>query len=498
MPSGFKNRGKDLGTGFKNRGPVIPGGKFTNRGAEDQAGRTFKNRGQAWFPGGFVNRGPVNLEDSLAVPTGFGTVPFNAKIYENGGVYSTNFDPTAYRLTEGGDGVTTYYVDKATGVDTNAGTSAAPFKTIFKAISIGRATTQKMLIKVKGGNYYLTENFNNKVPEAMYLSVISWDGQPVICTNENPNIVPASWTLDSDNTYWASVASYGYSEYRSSVWDGSVGDAFGDDVPLVPAASIVACKASAGTYYTDQASLRVYVHTLDNRAPDADIHVYEAWNTPGQYTDYPAAPQAGNCYFENIHFRGGASPFNLANTNATNKIIGVFYDCSFKYGAINRLVQVQGYIDVALVDCLAAAGHADGFSYHAYGGNTPPTAIEIGCEARMCGAILTGTANQGSTAHDGASIVRVNGNYHDNENDQVADVGTTKSWLLNCSATDGLKVNYAGFLAGNGVGATKMWLEACDVNGCTYDLNAGAGSTIYTKSFTGAASNTGAGTITTY
>ena len=58
----YKNRGKDLGTGFKNRGPVIPGGSYTNRGAEDQSDRPFKNRGQAWFEEEFKNGGPTFVE----------------------------------------------------------------------------------------------------------------------------------------------------------------------------------------------------------------------------------------------------------------------------------------------------------------------------------------------------------------------------------------------------------------------------------------------------
>jgi hypothetical protein len=61
MPSGFKNRGKDLGTGFKNRGPVFVGNKFKNRGAVASFDNPFKNRGQAWFDGSFTNRGPTGL-----------------------------------------------------------------------------------------------------------------------------------------------------------------------------------------------------------------------------------------------------------------------------------------------------------------------------------------------------------------------------------------------------------------------------------------------------
>lgn len=440
--------------------------------------------------------GAVSGSTDLGVFT-FGDIPFGVTVNGDG---TTNFDPTVYRLVEGASGVTTYYVDKATGVDTNPGTAIAPFKTIYKAVLASRATAPTMLIKVKGGTYYLTENFTNKIPEATNLSVIPWDDQPVICSNENPNITPASWTLDTDNTYYASVAGYGYSPNRSSVWDAKVGDGFGDYLPLVPVASIALVKTTANSYYTELATSRVYAHCSDNRAPDADIHVFEAWGTPGQYKNYAGSPANGRCYFENIHFRGGARSFALQNTHETNTFTSVFNGCTFKYGGVSVVasLQLDGNGEIALVDCLVTESHTDGFSYHSYSTFPAPRAIEINCEARCCGSILTGTANQGSTIHDGGKIVRVNGHYHHCENDQVADVSaagkTTKSWMVRCSVHDGLKANYSGYLCGNGTGVNTMWLSDCTVEDCTYDLTIGTGSTLYDKDYATRGTVSGAGT----
>ena len=437
----------------------------------------------------------------VAIPDGYGAVPFGVSIYKSGSVYSTDFDPTDYRLVEGGPGVTTYYVDKATGLDTNAGTSSEPFKTILKAISFSRGDAPTVLVKVKGGTYYLTENMNDKRPEATNLSIISWDNQPVICSNENTNIVPASWTLDSSNTYYSSVAGYGYSEYRSSAWDGKIGDGFGDYLPLIPVASIAECKSTSNSYYTDTAALRIYVHCSDNRAPDADIHVFEAWSSPGQYKDYPGLPSSAQCYFENVHFFGGAIAFAIEQSHATNTTTSVFNNCSFKYAGVSypQTVHALGNIDVALYGCLVAESHGDGFSYQSYGSNPAPRAIEIDCEARRCGSLLLGTANQGTSMHDGGKIVRVNGNYHHNENDQVADVGNgTLAWLVSCIASDGLKAGYSGFLCGNGTPVTNMWVDSCESSNNTYGIYCGTGSTTYTNSFTSDSGNTGAGSIVAY
>lgn len=231
-----------------------------------------------------AEKGGGGSAGNLPPPSGFGATPFNAEFSKNGSIYSTSFDPPN-PLVEGGPGVSTYYVDKAVGLDTNPGTQAQPYKTLYKAvIANGRSTAPKMLLKVKGGQYFYTETFNEKNPEATTFSVVSWDGLPIICTNELRSL---SWTLDITNTYYASVLGQGgYPDYGSTAWDALYPDAWGDHKPLIPAASVVACRATAGTYYTDQPSGRIYVHCEDNRAPDANIHVFDAFGTPGQYKDY--------------------------------------------------------------------------------------------------------------------------------------------------------------------------------------------------------------------
>lgn len=431
---------------------------------------------------------------ALPAPDGFPSVPFGATFTKNGSVFSTNFSAST-SLVEGGPGVTTYYVDKATGLDTNPGTSALPYKTIYKALLNNRGVAPKMLLKVNGGTYYLTENFHNSNPEAVEFACVSWDGNPVICSDEIPGL---TWTLDASNTYYASVAGYGYANYASSVWDGSIPDAWGDHVALIPSASIAACKAVAGTYYTDTASSRVYVHTSDGRAPDANIHVFEAWGGPGQYIDFPGAPANGICYFENIHFRGGAGTFIVKQTSATYTTIAQFKNCTFKYATGTQSVNCLGNVDIAFENCTASANHGDNFSYGDYGGGPAPRALEIGCESRMCGAIMTGTANQGSTVHNGTTIVRLNGNYHHNENDQIADVNASNSWLIACTSANGRKANYSGFRAGNGVGATTMWLDSCVSTGNTYGAASDSGCAVYKRDYSGDAGTTGSGSFSAY
>lgn len=67
----------------------------------------------------------------------------------------------------------------------------------------------------------------------------------------------------------------------------------------------------------------------------------------------------------------------------------------------------------------------DGFSYSTASGTAGGNvcnAVEIDCIANNSGWVSTG-AHQGSTTHFGGKVVRVNGTYAHNADDQVADVG---------------------------------------------------------------------------
>ena len=433
---------------------------------------------------------------ALPVPAGFGDVPFGANFYRAGGSYSTDFVAQPH-LTEGGSGVTTYYVDVATGNDSNPGTSAQPWKTLNRAAIVDRATAPAMLVKVKGGLYGLQNGLQNAQIKCANICFVPWDAQPIIVSNE---CTISSWTLDSDNTYYASLVGQGLAENRATAWDGKTPDAFGDYAPLIPAASLAACKASAGTAYTDTAAKRIYVHCADNRAPDADIHVFDAWGVPGGYSDLAASPSAATFYMEGFTFLGGAQNFLLMNTQETNKFTAKFKDCTFKYSASERAIHTYGYIEVAYVDCLVTCGHFDGFSYFAYQPAwTAPAALEIRCEARMNGCIYhSSNINQGSTAHNSSKVVRLNGYYHHNQNDQVADVDGSKAWILGCRGENGLMSGYAAFRAGGTpTDTTKMWLDGCSSTGNTYGTVVNTGSTMDRIRWTGDAATSGGGTLTT-
>jgi hypothetical protein len=433
----------------------------------------------------------------IPAPAGFPPVPFGAEFYKVGSSYTTDFVVKS-PIAEGDEGVKTVYVDIATGVDTNPGTEALPYKSINGALLANSYTvTLKLLMKVKPGTYGVADNFNEKVPEQYSFSCVPWGEGTVICSNEIPDRV---WTLSSGSTWYCDVAGFGYAEYGSTVWDGKSPNQWGDYIGLAKVADLATCNSTAGSYFVDTALFRVYVHTLDGRQPDANIHVFQAWNAPGQFSSHGSLVQNLECYFEGFAFLGGQASFNLQQQNAGVHTTAQFKNCQFKYASGSGVFYVLGAINVALEDCIGSSGYSDIFTYQSYGANAPPTALEVNVEARMSGVPMAGTANQGSTMHNGGTIVRLNGNYHNNENDQIADVAVgTNCWLIGCSAKNGRKATYSGYHFGNvPTEQTTAWLEGCDSAGNTYGITSYDGSVVHIKDFTSDAPNSGAGSITPY
>ena len=438
---------------------------------------------------------PVSAPAGFTAPRGIGV-----ERHTGTGAFRSDF-VAAPPLVEGGPGVSTYYVDKATGVDTNAGTAGAPFRTIAKAMQVSRATAPQMLLKVKGsGNvYYEGENFSTR-PQSLTLAVQSWDGAPIVSSNELQLSVGA-WSLESGNTYGIGLSAYTYSRLSSHVWDGKTPNAWGDHVPLKPVANLAAVQSTPGTYWLNTSTYVLYVHTADSRAPDADIHVYDGWSTPGYFADFPGSPAATVLYLEDVQFFGGAAPVALTQTSTTLATVSTFNRCVFKYASANYVLNTSGNFDQVLIDCVGGNGHGDIVSYNQYGSGPPPRGVEISCVFRSAGILRNGSlANQCTTAHTGSQVLRVNGAYYGAESDQVADVQAgTQSWNLGCIAGPGGPVTpFAAFRAGNGVGAAKMWLDGCTNIGMVHNVASDVGCTVYTRDLTGSGTNTGAGAVTAY
>ncbi len=347
----------------------------------------------------------------------------------------------------------TYYVDVVNGLSTNDGlTAETPFGLLEDAIE---KTDADVIVLAPGiyshvtsGNGYWNSSCGT-LPHSM--SIICPNGRAVISQRQ-------SFSIDT----WAMVSgkSYTYRVLRTNagrVFDSSVLDSHGDYTELTHVTSIDAVEATANSWYTDGSN--VYVHTVDGGIPDEQIYIFfkalKGLQVANTYT----------YYLENIDIEGGSSPFQLSQGNIYAK------NCTFKYGTESNGVYLLGS-NAIFINCVAAKNALDGFNYHMSSLNTLCYGIEIDCIGRDNGGtwINTNKIDNGSTAHDGCMVVRLNGNYQRNYGPNCIDITGSKSWNINCVTTDtklgsDTSSANAGFECLSGA---IMWLDSCTATGTYY------------------------------
>ena len=192
------------------------------------------------------------------------------------------------------------------------------------------------------------------------------------------------------------------------------------------------------------------------------------------------ASASSSAYFENIVFKHGhatTGPAFSATCLASGQCI-CFVKCTFRDGGTNGL-SVEG-TDAVLFECVAYGNRYDGFNYHARTISETtyvPNVFETDCVAYNNGSDQSGSDScNGSTAHDGVQIIRLNGEYYSCYGGVIAEIG-----LANEDPT--ISVNY-GVLAHDSTGTgtykasfwastnTKMYMYDCKSYGGTYDISA--------------------------
>ena len=190
----------------------------------------------------------------------------------------------------------------------------------------------------------------------------------------------------------------------------------------------------------------------------------------------------GNCYIENITFKGGWQNINSRLTDNNTLII---YKCQFiDCKAFNSCSFTGG--NYYLEDCYCKGSYYDGFNYHNYRENNT-RAVEINCRTEITGnesiySTETGNSCNGSTIHNDGRIIRLNCKYKISHGGVVADK-TGMSYNIGCVAEystitndedDRFKANYWF------EDATKAWLIGCKSSGSKYDISCALGAEVYT------------------
>lgn len=429
---------------------------------------------------------------TVAIPAGFGWTP-PVTVFNVAGVYSTDYNPTPF-LVEGEPGVTTFYIDAQAGNDANPGTAVSPKKSFFP-VTGGRYN--KLLLKIRGKFYRNSASYIQYAHDN--LCVEAWGGAEAILTTEtDPVLYPHVWTSEGSGT-WSAPWPAGGINTPSDVYAGTNVETM---TRLTSAVSSAACLAAANTHYVDYAGGKQWVHTADGLSPSTSTHTLYGHNDTAGIFECSANAYAQRAQYHGIQFRGGSTAFNVSGDSAFSKSVE-FINCSFKRANNFGAFHGTGNSTVIHYGCTCGPSVVDGFSYStasgSVGGNVPK-AMEIGCVGRNNGNVSTG-ANQGSTTHFTGKLVRVNSQYYNNADDQIADVGAdTRSWNLGCTlGPKGAGSAKSGVQCGNNATDVRMWLDGCVLTGLDYGVNAASGGSIFYKNMAAPNINpANAGTITTY
>lgn len=375
----------------------------------------------------------------LALPKGFSwtTAPIN--IYKNSlGEITTDFDATKFQWIGKGK---TYYVNKATGSNTNNGLTRS---TAFKQIAFARSRPDVDTIIVASGTYEFSDAFNGSIKDSKSISIKAEKAAEVIITNSNT----LKWAKTSGytNVYQASRSNIA----DNGVYDAGVLNSAGDYTKLKKVSSLAEVEAVPGSYYYDLST--IYAHTVNSRPADSKIRCffkgYNFYNV-GNYTTY----------LEGLKFYGGENAVAWVQVaKGTDNPLFVAKNCEFKYSTNGQGIAMRG-VDVILQNSITSSNNQDGFNYHANSGRIPKV-IEVNSKSYYNGIGRNNWSDNASTIHDGGKIIRVNGKYHTNEGPNIADVGIgTESWNvgdLSYNSICNTLSNRTNYYISEG----KMWIES--------------------------------------
>lgn len=467
--------------------------------AIDTVARAANSAAQAQLGSLSAQSGPLY---PLAEPDGFTwkNSPLHGKILTDfRGVYQVDFDVASYKNNPG----KVLYVSP-NGSDSNAGTPDAPLAKMSTAYTNGAST-----IYLYPGIYNLaTSIFGTTINRD--LNIIGLGEGVIISTriinipNTSPNVTEYStgvWRCYSNGT-----------TYLSNVVDiaHKTSDGHFTKYTQIEGANAsqvkAAIQATAGSWALIEEAIVIngvetnkivaYIHTLSGENPLDGDDVLLLYSTapsddPTDSHVYPLIKvTGGKVYFENLTCIEGSTPL-LAQRQAGGENIEIYAkNCKFFYSRSTYYDACMLYGTALSIfqNCEASFSQKDGFGYHAKE-SIIPKGIEINCIGAGNGNVEDGN-DQGSTMHNGGSIIRVRNVCFKNYGANYADQGTgTESWNIGCVGFESLTdPSYSGtsdaqksnFFAYDN---TKVFCDGCVGFGSLYNVCTSGTGTIYLRNF---------------
>ena len=236
-----------------------------------------------------------------------------------------------------------------------------------------------------------------------------------------------------------------------------------------------------GSYYIDGNT--VYVHAIDGGDPTGKVCCcIEYENT----FDVDNSEQDVRLYVENVTLVGKYNGILINRKNVSRNLDVCFNNVSVILcgNTTQNAINVRGG-DAVFNNCKVISAYKDGINYtgiNTLSDTCECSGLEINCVAAGCGKEQADNTQNGSTAHSGSKVLRINGRYYDNKGASVADVHeNTQSVNLGCIAyapdCEGLySQNFSTQQAG-----AEMWLDSCIASGGQYDVFCYTGSTMHVK-----------------
>lgn len=323
----------------------------------------------------------------------------------------------------------TYHVSP-NGNDANAGTDAAPFRSIWKAVSAANASGQPAKIVVKAGDYgkpYNPSQFLNLRP-TVDIAFVATGGRVVVGTWDDFGS-PAK-----DGTY---TNCYSYSLGNvDRVIDRARLDADGFHPDLLNVSDAATCNRIGGSWTLEAG--KIYIHRADGKAvTDANTRVLRAaggtWRFDAPVSIYVGAEDSISG-FDTMGGSGGAGFHYQPGTKPAAMKAVVVERSTFAYCG-GTTYQSNGTLianlhGVALFsDCDASNNVKDGFS----AGNDGKFGaqchmVTVNSRAILCGRGSAQSCNS-LTAHDDAVIADFAGEFGRTNGGSVRTIGNSRCWL---------------------------------------------------------------------
>lgn len=417
---------------------------------------------------------------ALTMPTGFPTLP-TTFYRDNDGVIRHGFDRSTYYASP--VGTTNIYV-ATTGNDTTGnGSQATPYRTLQKAmtdVAAGGGTRYNVIV-VDVPYFNRDEAGFSGTLTGKTVSIRSQHTERTLVTSSSTY----AWTADGAGTYKATRSGV------TGVADSGQPDHNNLPVAMKVVASVAACQAEAGTYYTDGAT--VWVHRRDGAIP---VNTADTVVTIGTTAFDPILAGGSKLYVENLTFLGyvGGNGLRVRGSDTSTTDEFVAYNCGF-VGNTGNGYTTDRVAKTYLFNCQTGYQDKDGFNYSYF----PMTrahvranclAVEYNCTAYELGINNPGAgSNNASTAHSAANVLRIGHVGYRNAGVTIHDVNGCRSVLYDCHVRTPVVAGVPGdgtcysFTADNATDVGEAWLINCSAADADTALVVGSNTTVTLSKF---------------